>query len=232
MIATRTLSSERRALPLLPFVEAMGSFPARRSVSVSTVRSLTFRLRSPARAKSLAISSGGIRRRTEPLRPGSLPGRPLSSKGSAKREARIPTATSLRLRPVLLTSSARSRFSSAGIRTRTCLRAGASTEVLALYPGLDEGAPESALAVCLVERDVVRSQGQRLPAVHEHGGEREHGLEVRQVELGNRLGERRIQQVEPSVPLVDRTTGDAVRPVLQVGARRGHAWRGRAADPD
>src|SRR5580765_5919264 len=231
MIATRTFSSERRALPLLPLVEAMGSFPASRSVSVSTIRSLTFRLRFAARSASLSFNSAGMRRSTEPLLPGCLPGRPLSSNWTAKREARIPTATSLRLRPVLLTSSARSCFSSAGIRTRTCLRAGASTEVLALYPELDEGAPESALAVRLVERDVVRSQGQRLQAVHDHRREREHGLKVRQVELGKRLGERRIQQVEPSVTLVDRTTGDAVRPVLQVGARRGHAWRGRAADP-
>src|SRR3954454_9210732 len=73
MIATRPLLPPRRALPL---VEAMGSFPPSRSESVSTIRSLTLRFRCAARAASLSFSSGGMRRSTEPLFPGSLPARP------------------------------------------------------------------------------------------------------------------------------------------------------------
>ena len=94
-IATRTLSSERRTFPLL---DAIGSFP-RPASSVSTITSLSFRLRCAARAASVSFSSTGIRRSTDPLPPGAFPGRPLGSNGTAKREARMPTATSFRLWP-------------------------------------------------------------------------------------------------------------------------------------
>src|SRR5580765_4908917 len=129
MSATRTLSSLRGALP---FVDVMGSFPSR-SESVSTIRSLRFRLRWTARASSLSLSSAGMRRSTAPPSPGVFPARPLGSNGTAKRDARMPTATSLRLLPVRRTSSASRLLSSPGIRTRTSLRVGASTTVLALY---------------------------------------------------------------------------------------------------
>ena len=117
---------------LWPFVDAMVSFPSR-SESVSTIRSLTLRLRCAARAASLSFSSAGMRSSTGPPLAGAFPVRPLGSNATAKREARMPTATSLRLRPERLTSSARRRLSSPGMRTRTSLRVGASTEVLAAY---------------------------------------------------------------------------------------------------
>src|SRR6266542_1884340 len=54
----------------------------------------------------------------------------------------MPTATSFRLRPERRTSSVSARLRSPGIRTRTCLRKGASTGVLAPYHaalGVDDG---------------------------------------------------------------------------------------------
>src|SRR6266508_4464643 len=54
----------------------------------------------------------------------------------------MPTATSFRLRPERRTSSVSARLRSPGIRTRTCLREGASTGVLAPYHaalGVDDG---------------------------------------------------------------------------------------------
>src|SRR4051812_28050794 len=128
-MATRTLSSLRGDLP---FVVAMGSFPSR-CESVSMIRSLRLRLRWADRASSLSFSSAGMRSSTDRPSPGALPARPLGSNATANREARMPTATSLRLRPERRTSSERRRLRSAGIRTRTSLREGASTEVLAPY---------------------------------------------------------------------------------------------------
>src|SRR5215210_1633239 len=60
-----------------------------------------------------------MRRRTSPASFGGAPLRPVGSKGTAKRAARIPTATSLRLLPRSATSAARRCFSSPGIRTST-----------------------------------------------------------------------------------------------------------------
>src|SRR3954447_8787023 len=131
MRAARTLSSLRGAFPL---VDAIVSFPSR-SQSVSTIRSLTFRLRCAARAVSFSLSSAGMRSRTDSPSPGALPARPLGSNETANREARMPTAMSLRPRPVRRTSSARLHLSPLGMRTRTSLRLGASTEVLAGYLG-------------------------------------------------------------------------------------------------
>src|SRR5215210_1163852 len=60
-----------------------------------------------------------MRRRTSPAPLGDEPFRPEGSNGTAKRDARIPTATSLRLLPRSATSAARRCFSSSGIRTST-----------------------------------------------------------------------------------------------------------------
>src|SRR5215211_6707743 len=159
MMATRTLSSLRVALP---FVDAISSFPSR-SVSVSTMSWLTLRFRCAARAASRSFSSGGMRRRTDRPPPGGLPGRPLGSNETPKREASSPTATSLRLRPVRSTSSESRRLRSAGIRTRTSLREGASTELLAAY--------QASLARYREPRSL--PSGSAAPELRPHG---EHAL--------------------------------------------------------
>src|SRR3954465_6144278 len=74
-----------------------------------------------------------MRRSPDPPSAGGFPARPRGSKATANREARMPTATSLRLRPERRTSSERRRLRSAGIRTRNSFREGGSTEVLAPY---------------------------------------------------------------------------------------------------
>src|SRR5262245_3996280 len=68
-----------------------------------------------------------MRRRTSPFSLGRPLLRPELSKGTAKRDARMPTARSLRLPSVASTSRARSRLRSAGMRTRTSLRSRAIT---------------------------------------------------------------------------------------------------------
>src|SRR5919201_2268977 len=124
MIATRTFSPAR-ALPFEePFEEAIVSFLASSncSESVSTISWLVVRLRSRPRRVSFSFSSGGMRRRTSPCARGGAARRPLASKGTAKREARMPTATSLRFDPVASTSRSSRRLSAAGMRTSTSLR--------------------------------------------------------------------------------------------------------------
>src|SRR5215213_4484330 len=128
MTATRTLRSSR----LLPFSVAMGvSFPSPRA-RVSTMRSLTLRLRSEARRESRSFSSAGMRSSTSPAARGGVPLRPVAVKGTANLEARMPTATSLRLLPRAATSWPSRSLSSAGIRTKTSFRTerSDSTEVL------------------------------------------------------------------------------------------------------
>src|SRR5580765_966013 len=141
MIATRTFLSER-ALPfVVPLFEAIASFPFRpsRSESVPTISSFTVCLRSAARLTRRSFSSGGILSNIDPPSRGALPTRPLGSNGTPKPAARWPTATSLTLRPLCLTSSASRRLSSRGIRTNTLFRA--STGVLAAYQGQALGLP-------------------------------------------------------------------------------------------
>src|SRR5919204_753286 len=124
MSATRTFSSER-ARPLVePFLEAIVSFrrSSKRSARVSTISWLVVRLRSRARRASLSFSSSGMRSRTSPFSLGRPAERPEPWKGTAKREARMPTATSFRLPPRASTSRARRRLSCAGMRTRTSVR--------------------------------------------------------------------------------------------------------------
>src|SRR6185369_11254284 len=130
MIATRTLPFPRARPFLEPLLEAIVSFPWLPSPSerVSTMSWLTVRLRSRARCASFSFSSSGMRRRTSPFSLGRPLLRPELSKGTAKREARMPTARSLRLPSVASTSRARSRLRSAGMRTRTSLRSRAITQ--------------------------------------------------------------------------------------------------------
>ena len=87
----------------MPLFEAIGSFPFRpsRSESVPTINSFTVCLRSAARLTRRSFSSGGIRSSTDPPSRGGVPARPLGSNGTAKLAARWPTATSLKLRPLL-----------------------------------------------------------------------------------------------------------------------------------
>ena len=63
------------------------------------MRSLTLRLRSAARRGKPVLQLRGMRNRTSPFGRGGAPLRPVAVKGTAKREARMPTATSFRLLP-------------------------------------------------------------------------------------------------------------------------------------
>src|SRR5215203_4509108 len=148
MIATRTFSSCLPAPLPLPLVEAMVSpFRPRPSERVSTISSFVFRRRCAARCASFSLRSGGIRNSTSPLGRGPEPLRPVGTYGTANREARSPTATSLRLAPRTATSSASRRFSCAGILTRTLVRSRAigrehSTSVLSGADHLAADAPD------------------------------------------------------------------------------------------
>src|SRR5262245_19588851 len=200
-IATRTLSLEG-VLPFdFPFVEDMDSFPVEpsRSLSVPTMSSFTFCRRSAARLTSRSFSSGGMRSSTDPPSRSGEPARPLGSNGTAKPAARWPTATSLKLRRVDLASSTSRRLSAAGMRTKTFLRRGASTTVLATITGVLAGGSEAAVVVAghLVDEALAARFEDRdgligAPAEHESVvGPREGRIVVRGRDGHDRLERRR-----------------------------------------
>src|SRR5919201_1422357 len=174
MIATRTRSSERGRPLLEPFFEATVSFLgwSSRSESVSTISWVTERFRSDARCASFVFNSVGMRKRTSPLALGRPPRRPEPWKGTAKRDARIATATSFRLPPRASTSWARRRLRSAGMRTRTSLRS------LAIRPSDSTNVLSDAAELLANEEDALQDR--------EPGRRREKGDRARQYELVDR----------------------------------------------